>query len=289
MGSGVAEPDTRVLGIVYTFGILENPRDEMTNVASSDGPAAVVAAIDSGWRLAVRSLGRPYRVTIPMVLFVSLVPLYLAIAELARTRVPRVPALALDSWIPLQPAWTIPYQGLYLFLIVLPILIVRQEEHIRRTVRAYLMIWLVSYAIFLVYPTMAPRPAAASLPEGFAVWSLLGLYGADPPYNCFPSLHVAHSFVSALTCTRVHRGLGIIAIVMAAVVALSTLFTKQHYVADLVAGIGLALVAYALFLRDAFREPVSEMDRRAAPALAFGLGAIVCGAVAGLWVVYRVA
>jgi hypothetical protein len=38
------------------------------------------------------------------------------------------------------------------------------------------------------------------------------LYSSDPPYNCFPSLHAAHSFVSALTCYRVHRGVGIAAV-----------------------------------------------------------------------------
>lgn len=36
---------------------------------------------------------------------------------------------------------------------------------------------------------------------------LRALYSPDPPYNCFTSLHVAHSFVSALTSYRVHRSL----------------------------------------------------------------------------------
>lgn len=88
---------------------------------------------------------------------------------------------------------------------------------------------------FLVYPTVAPRPASV-VGDGFAVWGLRFLYSADLPYTCFPSLHVAHAFVSALTCYRLHRAVGIAAVICAVLVALSTLFTKQHYVADVIPG-----------------------------------------------------
>ena len=89
--------------------------------------------------------------------------------------------------------------------------------------------------IFLLYPTRAPRPADV-IGEGFGVWGLRLLYQMDPPYNCFPSIHVAHSFVSALTCYRVNRRVGIGAGLCASIVSVSTLFTKQHYVIDLPAG-----------------------------------------------------
>jgi membrane-associated phospholipid phosphatase len=125
------------------------------------------------------------------------------------------------------------------------------------------------------------------LGEGFGVWGLRFLYDADPPYNCFPSIHVAHSSVSALACFRVHRRLGLIAAFCALLVALSTLFTKQHYVADLVAGILLALAAYTVFLRGYSREKVPELERRVAPALALCLGAIISLGVGCFWVAYR--
>ena len=80
---------------------------------------------------------------------------------------------------------------------------------------------------FLLYPTMAPRPANV-IGEGFVPWSLRFLYSADSPYNCSPSLHVAHSFVSALPCYRLHRSVGIAAGVCASLIGVSTLFTKQH-------------------------------------------------------------
>lgn len=224
--------------------------------------------------------------TIPMVAFVLLIPLYLFIPQLAAGRPPSIPALPLDHRIPLQPAWVLVYGSLYLFLILLPVFVVRQEEHIRRTVFAYLTVWIAAYVCFFFYPTVAPRPDDTLTGEGFLVWGLRFLYSSDPPYNCFPSLHVAHSFVSALSSYRVHRGLGAVASVCAFAVGLSTLFTRQHYILDVVAGILLAAVAYAVFLRKASREDVPESDRLVAPALALVVSGIVVLGIACYWILY---
>lgn len=199
-------------------------------------------AMRTWWSLIAQSLTRPYRVPISLIILVSLVPLYIFIPEVLTGRTFHVPEVALDRVVPLLPAWSLVYGALYFFLIVLPVLIVREEEYVRRTVHSYLLIWITAYVCFLVYPTAAPRPAKIT-GDGFTAWSLTILYSADPPYNCFPSLHVAHSFVSALACSRVHRGVGTAAILSASLVALSTLFTKQHYVLDVIAGIFLAFVA----------------------------------------------
>src|SRR5688572_4885452 len=93
-----------------------------------------------GWRAVARSLARPYRVTAPMVVLVSLVPLYLFIPELAAGGARRAPALALDGVIPLVPAWALVYGALYAWLIVLPVLVVHDEGQIRRAARAYLSV-----------------------------------------------------------------------------------------------------------------------------------------------------
>lgn len=238
------------------------------------------------WSMVVQSLTRPYPVSLPMIVLVSLVPFYIFIAGMMPGRNVHVPALSLDSIVPLQPTWALIYGALYLFLIVLPVFVVRHEEHLRRTVLAYLMVWITAYVCFLLYPTAAPRPARV-IGDGFAVWGLQFLYSADPPFNCFPSLHVAHSFVSALTCHRVHRRVGVIAILCASLVGLSTLFTKQHYILDVVAGALLACVAYALFLRRVPREEIPELDRRLAPVFALGTVGIVGLGIACYWVAYQ--
>ena len=238
-------------------------------------------------RVSRESLTRPYPATLPMLLLMSMVPLYIVIAVQIEAGPLHRPAVALDAAIPVWPVWAIIYGALYLWLILLPVFVVREEAHVRRTFWTYLAVWITAYIVFLAYPTAAPRPRGVE-GDGFAVWGLLFLYGADPPFNCFPSLHVAHSFVSALTCYRVHRRLGQVATAAASLVAVSTLFTKQHYVLDVIAGAAMAYGAYWLLLRDYPREQVSDLDREAAPIVAGGLLGAITLFVVGVWIAYMI-
>ena len=218
--------------------------------------------------------------------FVSLVPGYFVIGELTQGWPTYAPEFALDRAVPLQPAWVLVYASLLVFVAFLPLLVVRQQQLFRRAVQAYLMVMIVAYVGFLLYPVVAPRPAEV-LGDGFSAWSLRLAYSLDPPYGCFPSLHVAYSFVSALTCSRVHRGVGAAAQVWAALIGVSTLYTKQHYVADVIVGALAAYVAYVLFLRSYPREALPESDRRRAPFRALGAIGIFGIMVACFWVAYR--
>ena len=67
------------------------------------------------------------------------VPGYIAIAAYARGRSLYMPALALDRVLPVQPIWTLTYGSLY-FAVLLPMVVLRHEEHIRRTLWALVMI-----------------------------------------------------------------------------------------------------------------------------------------------------
>lgn len=235
------------------------------------------------WRTVADVFARPYPVTWPMVALLAVVPGYIFIGDWAAGRTLHVPAIAADARVPLVPAWGFIYGALYLFLILLPVFVVRDEPHVRRTFLAYLSVWLTSYAIFVAYPTAAPRPLHVAA-TGFPGWGIRFLYAADPPYNCFPSLHVAHSFVSAFACRLVHRGVGRVAVLCASLVAFSTLLTRQHYILDVAAGIALACVAQAIVLK--VKSDVPSADRRAAPAMAAAAASIVAVALAGAWTAY---
>ena len=219
-------------------------------------------------------------------LIVTLAPLYFVIGALTRGRPTYVPEIALDRAFGVQPEWVFVYGSLYLFVIFLPLVVVRQPDLFRQAMKAFLMVMLVSYAGFWVYPTLAPRPAEV-FGDGFAAWSLRLTYSIDPPHGCFPSLHVAYSFVSALTCSRVHRGVGIAALAWAALIGVSTLYTKQHYAVDVIAGTFLAYVAYWLFLRRYPRDEVTASDRIQAPFRALAVIGIFAVMIAGFWVAYR--
>ena len=233
------------------------------------------------------SLRRPYPVTVSLVIFLALVPFYLVIPGFRLSRAVHVPELPVDRLLPVQPAWALVYAAVYLCLIILPVFVVRQHDLLRRTVSAYLTIWVTAYAFFALYPTIAPRPDVVT-GDGFAAWWLRVLYVIDTPYNCFPSLHVAHSFVSALAIHLVHRRLGFAALLCATLVAVSTLFAKQHYLLDVIAGVVLAVAAYLPFLRTYPRQNVDELDRRTAPMFALVTVGIVSLGLAGLGVAFLI-
>jgi membrane-associated phospholipid phosphatase len=273
--------------------------DEADGLGARRNHAIIVAVIPAGlragqhsngltWRMLRASLTRPYPVTWPTVTLLALVPWYIFIGAWAEGRPTHVLALAADRAIPVQPAWALVYGGLYLFLILLPVFVIRDELHIRRLFLAYLSVWITSYIVFLVYPTAASRPEHVS-GHGFAAWGLRTLYAADPPYNCFPSLHVAHSFVSAFACSRIHRRVGATAAACAGLVAISTLLTKQHYILDVGAGIALAAAAYFVFLRSTPRQEVTDFDHRVAPALMIAVAVLVLVMIGGYWTVYQIA
>jgi membrane-associated phospholipid phosphatase len=217
---------------------------------------------------------------------VSLVPMYFGIGAMTLGRPLHLPVTALDRALPLESAWMLVYASMYVFAF-LPLLVARDGELRHRAARAYVTVLVVAYAGFILYPTVGPRPDVV-VGDGFAAWALRLQYSLDWPYNCFPSLHVAHSFVSALTTYRVHKSVGWAALVWAFLIGISTLFTKQHYAVDVVGGMLAAYAAYLIFLRGYPREAVCGIDYRQAPRRALGFVAIFVVFIAGMWLMYRV-
>src|SRR5258706_9883726 len=236
------------------------------------------------WQALAQVFTRPQPVTIPMVPLFAIIPLYLVIGAYIPGRTVHVPEVALDRALPLLPAWSGVYASLFCAAL-LPVFVVHQQELVRRTIKAFLAIWLFSYACFLAYPTIAPDHPKVVV-DGFATWALQALWSSDVKYNCFPSLHVAQCFLAALICHRVHRGVGIVALLWAFLVAVSTLYTKQHYVTDAVAGAFLAYGAYLIFVRSYPRETTPELERRLAPILAAGAFATYGLFVVVWWFLY---
>jgi membrane-associated phospholipid phosphatase len=216
---------------------------------------------------------------------IGLVPGYFVIAAINDGRTMHVPAIALDRIVPLEPGWVIVYGSLLAFVLV-PLLVVRDQRLFRRVLQAWVTVIVVAYVGFLVYPTVALRPTAVPA-DGFFAWCLALTYSLDTPYNCFPCLHVAHSFVSALASYRVHKGVGVAAVAWASLIGVSTLYTKQHYALDVIAGALIAYVAYVVFLRGYPRECIAEADRRRAPLRALGVIGVFGFMVVCFWVAYQ--
>ncbi len=106
-----------------------------------------------------------------------------------------------------------------------------------------LIIYAVSYAIYVVFPVMMIRPDPSELPKDFLGQVMARYYEVDPPLNCFPSLHAALSTITAYYLSKEKPRFEPAFWGIAFMVMLSTLFVRQHVIVDEIAGFLLAIGA----------------------------------------------
>ena len=167
--------------------------------------------------------------------FMFLLPMYFVIGQVTAGWITTSPSSRSITRCRCRRHGSLVYGSLYMCGFMLPLVVVRGHELFRPIAEGVPFVMVVSYAGFLLYPTIAPHGENAVV-DGFASWSLQLFYDLDQPYGCFPSLHVAYSFVAALACYRMHRRVGRRRGAWAAIIGVSTVYTKQHFVVDAIAG-----------------------------------------------------
>ena len=218
--------------------------------------------------------------------FMTLLPMYFVIGQATAGWPHYRPEIALDRAMPLAPPWIFVYASLYMCAFLLPLLVVRGPTRLRQSLKAYLFVMLVSYAGFLIYPTIAPRSETIPV-RTFAEWLLQVFYDLDQPYGCFPSLHVAYSFVGAFACWRMDRSIGVAACAWAGLIAVSTIYTKQHYAVDALAGAVLGVAAGVMLLSNRAGDDEAADDRLMAPGRALFAVVAYLAAVGLMWIAYQ--
>jgi membrane-associated phospholipid phosphatase len=159
----------------------------------------------------------------------------------------------LENGTPLVPEFVIFY--VYLFY---PLAFVTMLFGFVEYRKGYALGWslvfinAIALAIYVVFPvsTYWWRQEFLANPVMGSFWAsqAYGIWAEDTSFNCFPSLHAAVSTIcfyawhrySAVKRSNAAKVVAIIAFIIAAGVIMSTLFIKQHYVADEAAGIILA-------------------------------------------------
>ena len=168
-----------------------------------------------------------------------------AVADYSRAR---DVTLAIDALIPLRPEWVVIYSATFLFWIMGLYVISRQdEERCCRFVAGVIFAELICCFIFIAFPSCITRPEIE--PDGVFTWALSIVYALDTPTNCFPSMHCLLSwlvFRQALRSPRAKPGYKLFCGVFTALVCLSTLFVKQHAVADVAGGLIFGELAFIL-------------------------------------------
>jgi hypothetical protein len=153
-----------------------------------------------------------------------------------------------DALIPLVPLFVFPYL-LYIPVLISPGFLPLDFEEFVEGCTGYVVASTVAFAFFLTIPVRMDYPVLAC--EGLACAALQGLYTMDGGLNVFPSLHVSHCVLAALTAARSPSRWRFAVWGAALAVSAATVFTKQHYAIDLPAGLatGLLGAAAASFLR----------------------------------------
>ena len=154
----------------------------------------------------------------------------------------------LDRSLPFVPQFLVVYFGCYLFWAVNYILIARQERHrVYQFFTGDFLSRCICLVFFLVYPTTNTRPVItdAGLWNQAALW----LYSVDAADNLFPSIHCLVSwfcFLGIKDQKRIPAWYKGVSFVLAVLVFLSTLFTKQHVLVDVAGGVILAQICFML-------------------------------------------
>ena len=154
----------------------------------------------------------------------------------------------LDRALPVVPIFAIPYVSLisYVGVSLLAFLFVRARVY-RSAAITMIIVWFISYASYFLLQSYIARPAITGTDPFSAM--VRGIYAGDRPYNDFPSLHTSLSTIIAIHWWRIDRRIGIAAAIWTALIVMSTVLIKQHYLADVVAGLALAGVISWLVMR----------------------------------------
>jgi len=147
----------------------------------------------------------------------------------------------IDLAIPFEPFFVIPYLML-LTLLVVPLIVVKSDERIKKGVEAYFGIILTSFAIFILIPMKMDRGEyVTEVPESGIIGSVVEwLWSVDPPYNTFPSLHVSLVCMATMIIYNENKKYGMLMILGAILLTLSTFLAKQHFIVDAIGGCVLA-------------------------------------------------
>ncbi len=138
----------------------------------------------------------------------------------------------------------LPWTGwIYVLVYIFPLsvgFIVDRDDDVKLITLAFVAMSTVCTLVFFFYPTVYPRPAL--LDGSGSALALVRLL--DTPANCLPSQHVALGFLAAFFIRHYRKLEGNLSILLAILIAISTLTTKQHYIWDVLTGYFLARIIF---------------------------------------------
>jgi len=155
---------------------------------------------------------------------------------------------ALDRRIPYVPLFALVYFSTYIF-VVQPFLILSDARQFYWMLASFASISVISSLIHATVPSKIERVEQVTV-GGASGWMLGMFQKTCKPYGNFPSMHVGLSVPVVAANYMVGGPLaGGLTLIWAVLIALSTLYTKQHYILDVLAGVLGGSLIFALTYR----------------------------------------
>jgi membrane-associated phospholipid phosphatase len=153
--------------------------------------------------------------------------------------------IELDRKIPYLPLFALAYFSTYVFVLQ-PFFILSFAGQFRWMLTSFILISVISSLIHAIVPSKIERVEQVTA-GGLSGWMLALFQKTCKPYGNFPSMHVGLS-VLVVAANFIAGGpvVGGVMLVWAVLIAISTLFTKQHYILDVLAGVAGGLVISTL-------------------------------------------
>ena len=168
-------------------------------------------------------------------------------------------ALPIDGQIPLVEEFILVYFGCYLFWFGgLVFMACQSSERFFGFFARVLVCLVIAFLCFILLPLEIPRPEVTE--QGFFADAIRFLYVIDKPYNLFPSLHCFFNWIIYVQIRGKKEyplALRLFACIFSLAVFASTLFTRQHFFLDMVAGFLLAELSVLLL-----KTPLPRLSRR---------------------------
>lgn len=149
----------------------------------------------------------------------------------------------IDGFIPLIPLFVIIYLSIYA-LVFLPSILVKEKNKFYNGSLTYFLVMVLSYFIFYLFPVQMMRPELAV--DSISSSLLNFVYQSDLALNCFPSLHTSMAILAGLISYNYDKKYWWM-LLWGILIAISTVFVKQHYFIDMVAGALMAIIGYLLY------------------------------------------
>ncbi len=167
-----------------------------------------------------------------------------------------------DKMIPVMPIWSVIYFLSYVFWAVSYIWVGRESKEIcNKMLVADMMGKILCAAVFIIFPTTLARPTVDT--SSFDGWLLNYIYTIDQPDNLLPSMHCSVSWFAARFVGKsriIPKWYKIFAFVSAFLVFASVLFTKQHVIVDIFAGVFVAELCTQISCRTNLHRLYDKLD-----------------------------